>query len=365
MSYMQEALKLAEQGRFGVAPNPMVGCIIERNNTIVGRGWHQKTGLAHAEVIALEEAGEKAQNANVYLTLEPCSHYGRTPPCVDKLIAAKIKSIHIPFIDPNPLVNGRSVDKLKAAGIDVYIGEEADAARKQNEVFLHYITTQRPYVVAKWAMSLDGRIATDSGDSKWISCTESREHAHYSRCWLGAVLIGAGTVIADDPNLTPYLIKNPSEYLKYPTRIILDSKGIIPLHVKVFQPGSKSKTLVATTEQSSAEWRQKLINQNVDVLVLATNKHGTVDLNNLLEELGKIEISGLLVEGGQAILTSFFKERLVNKVHTYIAPKIIGGNKLRSPIADLNISQVMHSLKLQHEKHELLGDDIFVSSKIM
>lgn len=359
MNYMREALRLAEYGRYSVAPNPLVGCVIEKNGVIVGQGWHEKAGEAHAEIIALNAAGQKAFGANVYLTLEPCCHYGKTPPCVDALIAAKVKSVHIPFADPNPIVNGTSITKLKAVNIDVYIGENADAARKQNEIFFHYITTKRPYVVAKWAMTADGKIATATGDSKWITSINARKHSHYSRCWLGSVLVGAGTVIKDDPNLTPYLLEDANESFKIPIRIILDSQGRIPLRAKVFASNSFAPTLVITTEKSSSDYRDSLLKRNIKILLLPTNASG-INLSNLLDELGKMGISGILVEGGSKILTSFYKEKLVNKTHVYMAPKLIGGYK--SSLADLDISDMTQSLNMVYENYEMLGDDIFVSA---
>jgi diaminohydroxyphosphoribosylaminopyrimidine deaminase / 5-amino-6-(5-phosphoribosylamino)uracil reductase len=360
MNYMQEALRLAEFGRYSVAPNPMVGCVIERDGVIVGRGWHQTAGLQHAEIIALNEAGEKAAGANVYVTLEPCCHFGKTPPCVDALIAAKIKAIHIALLDPNLLINGKGVEKLRAAGVEVHVGEKANLARKQNEVFLHYIISKRPYVVAKWAMTLDGRIAADSGDSKWITAIKAREHAHYYRCWLGAVLVGANTISMDDPMLTPHLIT--ANNIKFPWRIVLDGAGSSPESVKIFAVNPEAKTLVVTTEKAASNWRKNLALKKVEMLVLPAEQNGKVKLNLLLDELGKREITGLLVEGGQGVLTSFFKEKLVNKIHVYVAPKLIGGAKNFTPLGNMDLVNMTQSLNLTYEKYESLGKDVFFSA---
>jgi diaminohydroxyphosphoribosylaminopyrimidine deaminase/5-amino-6-(5-phosphoribosylamino)uracil reductase len=359
MNFMQQAIALAELGRYTVTPNPMVGCIIEKNGQIIGRGYHKRTGEEHAEIIALNEAGHNAKDANIYVTLEPCCHHGRTPPCVDRLIAAQVKSVHIPFIDPNPLVNGKGVKKLRAAGVNVYIGEEAKAVALQNEVFLHHMQTKLPFVVAKWAMTLDGRIAADSGDSKWISAISARKHVHQSRCWLGGVLVGANTVIMDNPQLTPYLLESSTIH---PYRIILDGNGTIPLTAKILQQDLTTKTIIATTENSAKAWQQALLNSGAQLLILPTNENGQIDLNNLLTELGKLQITGLLVEGGQTVLTNFFQQKLVNKAHIYIASKLLGGKRHMHPLADLGIASMADAKQLTIEKQLLFDDTIFLEA---
>lgn len=351
MNYMREAYRLAELGRYSTAPNPMVGCIIELNGKIVGKGFHTKAGLPHAEIIALEKAGAKAKDANLYVTLEPCCHHGKTPPCVDAIIKAKIKSVHVALVDPNPLVNGKGIKKLRAAGIKVYVGEEKEAAYQQNEIFLHYIVKKAPFVVAKWAMTMDGQIATTSGEAKWITSEKSRAHARRTRAWLGAVLVGANTIIIDNPNLSEY---------QNPKRIILDGLGKSPLHSKVFNSGQLSQTYVATTLRSSPGWRQTLIDKGILVLIFPEKRPGKIAIATLLNELGKIGISGLLVEGGQTVLTEFFKEKLVNKTHIYIAPKLIGGKY--SPLAKLEIINMSQAIKLKNTTWKMIGDDSFLSA---
>lgn len=359
MNYMQEALRLAELGRYSVVPNPMVGCIIERDGEVVGRGWHQKAGSDHAEVIALKEAGVKAVGANVYVTLEPCCHFGRTPPCVDALIAAKVRTVNIALLDSNPVVNGKGAAKLREAGVEVNVGLEAEAASKQNEVFLRYATTKKPYVVVKWAMTADGKIASDSGDAKWITGVKARTHVHYTRSWLGAVLVGANTVLLDNPKLTPHLLAEKN--IKYPWRIVLDGKGSSPLTAEIFADTNIAKTLVATTESSSLSWREELLAKGVDVLVLPSDYDGKIDLNLLLNELGKKEITGLLVEGGQEVLTGFIKNGLVDRVHLYIAPKLIGGAKNLSPLGNLDLATMNQAFNLKYESFQFLDNDIFLN----
>lgn len=362
---MQQALQLAELGRKTAAPNPMVGCVIERDGKVVGCGWHRKAGAPHAEIEALHDAGDKAKGANVYVTLEPCCHYGRTPPCVNALIKAQVKSVHIAVCDPNPLVSGRSVKKLKESGIEVYIGEEQEVAEKQNEVFFHYITTKRPFVIAKWAMSLDGRIATDYGHAKWITSEKARKYVHQTRRLMGAILVGVNTVIKDNPQLTVRLVNDRISKVRHPLRIVLDSTGRIPFDSEVLNADLPGKTLIATTEKPKQSWRKRLLKQGLEVLVLPEDQFGKVDVRVLLDELGRREITSLFVEGGSETFTSFVKKGLVNKFHIYIAAKLIGGEKVTTPLLNLDISDMPNALQLVYEKYRMLGDDIFIEAKLI
>lgn len=349
-SYMQQAISLAKKGNYSTQPNPMVGCIIEKNGKIIGKGWHKGPGLPHAEIEALKEAKNLAKGANVYVNLEPCSHYGRTPPCVDALIKAQIKSVHIPFIDPNPLVKGKGIEKLKAAGIEVFIGEEAKAAKYLNEIFLHYITKKQPFVIAKWAMTLDGKIALPNGRSKWITSEKSRQHAHQLRRNTKAILVGVNTVITDDPLLTA---RNSScELPKQPLRIILDSTGKTPLNAKISKPGS----LIATTEHTSITWRKKMCDRGVEILVLPATQDGQVSTVDLLKELGKKEISSLLIEGGSQVLSNFWRHQLINKFYIYVAPKLIGGTFC--PLSKWSLDSMENAFNLEIERRRLIGDDM-------
>jgi diaminohydroxyphosphoribosylaminopyrimidine deaminase / 5-amino-6-(5-phosphoribosylamino)uracil reductase len=335
INFMQKTLVLAAKGRYSAFPNPMVGCIIEKNGVIVGQGWHKRPGTPHAEILALKQAGDKAKGANVYVNLEPCSHYGRTPPCVNALIAAQVKEVHIPFIDPNPLVNGKGVDQLTASGIKVFIGEEATAAKKLNEVFFHYITTKRPFVIAKWAMSLDGKTIVDDNNNKWITSITARTHVHKIRAETAAILVGINTILEDDPELTARHLKNKS--IRQPLRVILDSAGKLKSKAKVLQ-NDGVKTLIATTEKSSIKWRRSLMLENVEVVVLPADHVGRIDVLELLKELGRREISSLLVEGGMTVLTSFFQQKLVNKIYAYVAPQLLSGGYL--PLSYENIKRI-------------------------
>lgn len=362
---MQQALQLAELGRKSVAPNPMVGCVVERGGKAVGYGWHKRAGLPHAEIEALREAGDKTKGANVYVTLEPCCYYGRTPPCVNALIEAQVRSVHIAVCDPNPLVSGRGVKELKEAGIKVYIGEQQQAAEKQNEIFFHYITTKRPFVIAKWAMSLDGRIATDCGHAKWITSEKARSHVHLTRRLMGAILVGVNTVIKDNPQLTVRLVNDRVSKGYHPLRVVLDSAGRIPFDSEILNADLPGKTLLATTEKSKQSWRKKLLKQGLEVLVLPKDRFGKVDIRALLDELGRREITSLFVEGGSKTFTSFVKEGLVNKFHIYIAAKLIGGEKVTTPLLNLGISNMSNAMQLVYEKYRRLGDDIFIEAKLI
>ena len=359
-NYMQFALQLAKKGQYTASPNPLVGCVIEKNGHIIGCGWHKAPGSPHAEIEALKKAGSLAKNSNVYVNLEPCFHFGKTPPCVDALIAAQVNSVHIPFIDPNPLVNGQSVKKLQNAGIKVYLGEEAEKARQLNEVFLYYMTHKAPFIIAKWATTLDGKIATRTGDSKWITSIKARTDSHKLRCKVDAILVGANTVIQDDPRLTPHLINSP-KVIQQPLRIVLDARGKIPEQRNIFQ-SSPENTLIITTKYSSKQWQNKIKSTGAEIWIIETNQKGEIDLNCLLKRLGKIEMSSLLVEGGSKTLTSFFKLKLINKIYTYIAPKIIGDIEACPPVFGFDIFQISQALNLDVQQTKRLGDDLLMVS---
>lgn len=336
--YMGLALELAEKGRYGVSPNPMVGCVIVKDGVIVGEGFHDKAGNPHAEIYAMRAAGEKAEGATVYLTLEPCCHYGRTPPCTNALIAAKVKKVVIPGLDPNPLVAGKGVQALRAVGIEVEIGIEHQRAAQLNEIFFHYITHKRPYVILKWAMSMDGKTMTHEKDSRQISCPETQHHAHQLRRQVDAILVGANTAIRDNPELTARLDQTNSD--KQPLRIILSSKNKIPLDLKLFSEELPGKTVLIITEATHNDWYQPLVAQGVEVLMLEKNNKGQVNLPKLLDVLGARGITSLLVEGGMTVQHDFMQEQLVNKFHVYIANKLIGTLEKKQTVSAASMDQL-------------------------
>src|SRR3990167_880600 len=328
--YMALALQLAEQGRATVSPNPMVGCVIVKNSHIVGQGFHQCAGEPHAEVIALCAAGAESAGATVYVTLEPCCHYGRTPPCIQALITARVDKVYVACLDPNPLVAGKGVAALQAAGIAVEVGMGEQAAQRLNEVFFHYITYKRPFVIAKWAMSFDGKTVTNQQDSRYISHKDSLRHIHHLRQHVDAILIGAHTARQDNPQLTARFTADA----KQPLRIILSSHDDLPVDLKIFDAHLPGKTVIATTASKQESM------QHHEVIILPADNTGRVSLMHLLEELGKREITSLLVEGGMTVHASFFNANLVNKIHVYLAPVIIGALPVKQPVKNVHCEQV-------------------------
>ncbi|OGT35356.1 MAG: riboflavin biosynthesis protein RibD [Gammaproteobacteria bacterium RIFCSPHIGHO2_12_FULL_37_14] len=333
---MQLALQLAEQGRFTVSPNPMVGCVIVKDNQIIGKGFHQRAGEAHAEIIALQEAGEQARDATLYVTLEPCCHDGKTPPCVSSLLQHSIKKIYIACLDPNPLVAGKGVESLRSAGIEVELGLLADQAIKLNQIFFHYITHKRPFIIAKWAMSLDGKTITYHSDDRNISCHASLVNSHHLRQQVDAILIGSKTATHDNPLLTARLVTN-NMACKQPIRIILSAKGQLPLDLKLFDPSLPAKTILVTTEAVDKEWLKKIMDRQIEVLIVSTNTSGLIDLSHLADELGKKEITSVLVEGGRTTHEQFIQANLINQIHVYLAPTIIGSLENKRDLPEIEL----------------------------
>ncbi len=343
LEYMQLALQLAERGRATVAPNPMVGCVIVKDGHIVGQGYHQRAGGPHAEVHALQDAGELAMGATAYVTLEPCCHFGRTPPCTQALIDARVKKVIFAVKDPNPLVAAKGIAALREHGIEVEYGLCEAAATALNEIFFKYITQRRPFVIAKWAMSLDGKTTTTPGDSRKISGEIAHQHTHGTRKFIAAILVGANTVLADNPELTVRYTEE--EIHKQPVRVILAGKTALPPTLKILNGSLPGKTLIATTNPEDAA----LSNEHAEFIILPA-QDGRVCLASMLDELGKREITSLLVEGGMTVLQSFFQENLVDKVQVYLAPVFIG--------------TLPKKIRLDHVSIETLGKDFFFSAAL-
>ncbi len=320
--HMDRAMALALRGVGLVAPNPLVGCLIVREGaSIVGHGWHEGPGTPHAEVKALEEAGDKARGATAYVTLEPCNHHGRTGPCVEALIDANVAEVIYALSDPNPLAAG-GADRLRAAGISVRGGVGEDLARHVNRAWLHFIECERPFVVGKTAMTLDGRIATAGGESQWITGEESRKAGHRLRHEAGAIIVGAGTVIADDPALTARTDRGTG----YPLRIVLDSTARTAPGAKVYERSGKG-ALLAATRAAPAARLAAFKEMGVEVLVLPADDAGRPDLHALLGALHERNIVSVLVEGGGEVLGGFFDADLLDEIDMFIAPKLFGGGK--------------------------------------
>lgn len=354
---MELAIKLAKKGEGKVNPNPMVGALIVKDGTIIGEGYHEKYGEGHAEVNAFKSLKEDPSGATMYVTLEPCSHYGKTPPCVDKIIQSKIKRVVIGMIDPNPLVSGNGVDKLKRAGIEVKVGVLEDKCKKLNEIFIKYILTKNPFVVLKTAMSLDGKIATRTGESKWITSEKSRLEVHNLRNKLSAIMVGVNTVIKDNPELT-CRIENGND----PIRIIVDSTLKIPMDSKVLQ-NKDNKTIIVTTKRANINSMQELLKKNIQVIIIE-EKNGQVDLSELIKKLGELGIDSILLEGGSTLNYSALEENIVDKVMVYIAPKIIGGESSKTPVGGRGIDKLNDAFKLKNIAINILNEDILVEGYI-
>ena len=320
-SYMRRALKLAQKGKYTASPNPMVGCVIVKNNRIIAEGWHEKAGLPHAEINALKNVRGDLKGARVYVTLEPCCHHGRTPPCVDALIQSGVKEVYIATKDPNPLVAGKGIKKLEEHGIKVHLGACEKAAKQLNKFFFHYIVHKRPYVIAKWAMSLDGKTVVNPLDTPALSCAKAWREVHRLRQSVDAILVGANTVIKDNPMLTAR-IKSP--VTKQPLRVILSSHGNLPLEARVLSTELPGKTLVITSEHSPLAWRKNVESQGIEVIILPVDAKGKISIPHLLDELGKRQIISLLVEGGMQVHQSFMAANCIDEIQAALCPVIIG-----------------------------------------
>jgi len=353
--YMRIALELAKKGKGRTSPNPMVGAVIVKDSEIVGTGYHKKAGTPHAEIHAIKDAGDNAKNSTMYVNLEPCSHYGRTPPCTDAIIKAGISRVVIAMTDPNPKVNGKGKAILESQGIEVKTGILEQEAKKLNEVFIKYITTGMPFVTLKVAMSLDGKIATFCRRSKWISCEDSRLLVHQIRNEVDAIVIGIGTVLCDDPTLTTRL---PDGNGRDAVRIVLDSRARIPLDSKILNLNSEARTIVAVTNLAEEEKIEQL-KKYADVLVIS-EKDGRVNLTELMKKLAEMEITNVLIEGGAEVNASALKERIVDRVMFFIAPKIIGGNSAPGPIGGDGVEDPSKAIKLTDISIMNSGSDILV-----
>ncbi|MGL5346594.1 MAG: bifunctional diaminohydroxyphosphoribosylaminopyrimidine deaminase/5-amino-6-(5-phosphoribosylamino)uracil reductase RibD [Peptostreptococcaceae bacterium] len=356
--YMKRALELASKGKGKVSPNPMVGAVIVKNSDIISEGYHIVYGKEHAEINALKNTTECVEDSTMYVTLEPCSHFGKTPPCVEEIIKNKISKVVIGCLDPNPLVSGKGVKKLKENGIEVVVGVLEEECRKLNEVFFKYICAKKPFITMKCAMSLDGKIATNIGESRWISCELSRRKVHKLRNEVSGIMVGVDTVIKDNPQLTCRL-----ENGRNPIRIIVDSKLRIPIESKVVQGTDIAKTIVATTNMANKNKISELIHKGVQVIV--TNiKNERVDLEELMTILAKNKIDSILLEGGASLNYSALEEGIVDKVQIYIAPKIIGGKDAKTPVAGEGVELLEDAFRLCDITTKSIGDDIFIEGYI-
>lgn len=356
--YMRLAMQLAGNAIGRTSPNPLVGAVIVKDNRVVGCGWHRKSGTPHAEVHALNQAGELAQGADVYVTLEPCAHYGKTPPCSKALVEAKVKNVYGGLLDVNPKVVGKGFKILEDAGIHVEYGFLQDELRKQNEVFFKWIEHKKPFIVLKAAMTLDGKIATATGQSKWITNETSRAYGYKLRDIYDGIMVGINTVIEDNPMLTARVDGG-----KNPIRIVVDSSLKIDINANVVQDKS-AKTIVATTDKADKDKILKLQAQDVDVIVVDKDENDKVDIEKLLDILGQQNICSILVEGGATLSGSFVAKKLVDKVYFFIAPKIVGGKEAKTPVAGIGILNLQEALALKDIQIEKLEEDILIIGRV-
>lgn len=359
--FMEHALALASKARGHTSPNPMVGAVIVRDGEIVGEGYHQKAGEAHAEIHALNQAKELAEGATMYVTLEPCCHWGRTPPCTEAVIRAKLANVFIAMKDPNPQVAGEGIRQLEKAGIPVQVGICEEESRQLNEVFIKYITTQRPFVILKSAISLDGKIATASGESQWITSEASRLKGHEVRAQVDAILVGVGTVLHDNPSLTTRL---PDRRGEDPIRVILDSRGRTPLGAKAFHPDSNAGTLIVATKDAPLKKIEAFKTVGAEVLIVK-EKDGRVCLETLMQELGHREITSVLIEGGGEINAAALQAGIVNKLMFFLAPKLIGGRDAPGPIGGRGIARLAETFELHRVKATQIDSDFLIEGYLL
>lgn len=358
--FMERAIELARKGEGYTSPNPLVGAVIVKENRIIGEGYHEYFGGSHAEVNALKNAMESVNGATMYVTLEPCSHYGKTPPCANEIVKKGISRVIIGMKDPNPLVAGKGMNILEENGIEVELGVLEKEVKKLNEIFIKYITTKKPFCILKTAMTLDGKIATYTGDSRWITNEYSRQHVHELRHRVSSIMVGIGTVLADDPMLTTRLLERKG---RDPIRIIIDTKGRIPLEAKALNLKSKAKTIIAVTEKVKKSKLIALKEKGAEVIITPL-KNEKVDLKFLMEKIAAMGIDSILIEGGAGLNFSVLNEDIIDKVITFVAPKIIGGENAKTPVGGDGLALMQDAISLKDIRVKRFYDDIMIEGYI-
>ena len=370
---MRRAIELAKRGGGYVHPNPLVGCVVVKDSEIIAEGYHEKYGEFHAERNALTRCQSETKGASLYVTLEPCCHYGKTPPCTEIIIEKGIKKVFVGILDTNPLVAGKGVKILQDAGIEVEVGLCEDEIRELNKVFLKYITTKGPYVIMKTAMTLDGKIAAFTGDSKWVTNDESRKLVHELRSEMAAVIVGIGTVMADDPMLNVRLEGNQHQ----PIRIVVDSNLRIPIDSQLVKTAKEYRTIIAIQKPHAenaenaeiynhellARKRADLAEFDVEIIECQSNKNH-IDINDLMNKLGAMGIDSLLLEGGGTLNAAFLEAGCVDEVWAFIAPKIIGGEGAMTPVSGKGIAIMSDAIQLQNIDIQNINGDILIKGKI-
>lgn len=356
--FMRRALELAKKGEGWVSPNPMVGAVIVKDGQIIGEGWHERYGEFHAERNALAHCCQSPQGAVMYVTLEPCCHYGKQPPCTEAILEAGIRKVVVGAGDPNPLVSGKGLEILRRHGVEVQEHVLEKECREMNQVFFHYIRTGKPYVVMKYAMTMDGKIAAFTGASKWITGEQARAHVQSLRHKYRGIMVGVGTVLADDPLLTCHM-----EGGRNPVRIICDTHLSTPLDSRILDTAKEADTILAVGENVEKE-RQIPYEEKGCTLLKIPEKEGEIDLSLLMKELGNRKIDSLLLEGGGQLNWSALQSGIVEKVMTYIAPKLLGGREAKSPVGGQGFPDPSRCLFLRPGKISRLGEDYLIESEV-
>lgn len=355
-AYMSQALELAKKGLGHTSPNPMVGCVVVKEGRVIAQGYHEKAGGYHAERNALLSCQEDPEGAELYVTLEPCCHYGKTPPCTEIILEKKIKKVYIGAMDPNPLVAGKGASILREHGVLVEEGILREECTKLNEVFFHYITKKRPFFIMKYAMTLDGKIAVSSGDSKWITKEEARQNVQLQRKACSGILAGIGTVLADDPMLNVRIEEGVN-----PVRIILDSKMRLPLDCNIAKTASKIPTILVCKKEEILDWEKEESFKKAGIQLWIQEGKGEIDLFSLAKDLGAYGIDSVLIEGGGKIHGSFLKAGLVDKASIYLAPKIAGESSYH-PIRGWSLEKMADAWSFSFDEVEKIGEDLFVTA---
>lgn len=355
---MQYAIDLAEKGVGKVNPNPLVGAVIVKNEKIIGQGYHKKYGQLHAERNALANCLESADGAIMYVTLEPCCHYGKTPPCTEAIIESGIKKVYVGVLDPNPLVAGKGIEILRNNGVEVIVGLLEEECKKQNEVFFHYIKTNKPYIVMKYAMTLDGKIATYTGESKWVTGHIARENVHKSRNRYSGIMIGVGTALSDNPMLTCRVDNG-----RNPIRIICDTHLKTPIDSNIMNTAKSVRTIIATSCEDIKK-QELYIDAGTEIIYIPA-LNNKINLNTLVIKLGEMKIDSILLEGGSELNFSALESGVVSKVQCYIAPKLFGGNGAKSPVGGIGFEKIKDCINLKNITMSNIGEDILIESEVI
>jgi diaminohydroxyphosphoribosylaminopyrimidine deaminase/5-amino-6-(5-phosphoribosylamino)uracil reductase len=356
-AYLEMAYGLAEKAKGWSSPNPYVGAVIVKKDSIIGTGFHEKPGHPHAEVIALQKAGSQARSSTAYITLEPCVHWGRTPPCVDSLIQAGIKRVVVSALDPNPLVHKKGIRKMRQAGIQVSVGLLEEKNARLNEIYNKYIRHKMPFVTAKVAVSLDGKMATKTNDSKWITSRQTREYAHMLRGEHMAIMVGINTLLQDDPRLT---IRHPVWKKKQLIRVIIDSQLRFPLGARLLRTRYRGKILAFTLQSQASRKAQELRKKGVEIISIQGSRSGKLDMNKILVWLSQNEISSVMVEGGALLLTSLLEKQLIDKIFVTLSPKLIGGENAPTFFGGKGFSNIAQAMQLKRTNCYSIENDIIL-----